>query len=415
MVAAQQRSRRIVPEDHTLRILALGTLVNRGGAGATVTTFALYFTRVVGLRATQVGLALSVGALVGMLVQLPAGQWGDVRGPREVMRILQIGMGLTGALLLVTRNAWLLIVAMALITATQSGANAVRNGYIARVATGGQGVAFKAYLRAVTNIAMAFGALLGGVALWIDRPWAYLSVFAIDAVTSVIAGISCGALPHLAPAPPRGEGEPRLAVLRDAPYVVVILLTGIVSMHFIVMEVGIPLWIAQHTHAPTQMVAVLLVLNTVAVSLFQVRLSRGTDTVPRAASSMVAGAVWIAVAFCLLAFSGRVSRWDAAAVLVVGASVHVVGEMITSSAQWGLSMGLAPTERQGQYQGFASLGFGISSTVAPTLITWLCIDWGAPGWFVLAAMILGAAALMPTASAWALRTRARYGAASATG
>jgi len=35
---------------------------------ALTTTFALYFTHVVGLRATQVGLALSVAALVGLLV-----------------------------------------------------------------------------------------------------------------------------------------------------------------------------------------------------------------------------------------------------------------------------------------------------------------------------------------------------------
>jgi hypothetical protein len=85
--------------------------------------------------------------------------------------------------------------------------------------------------------------------------------------------------------------------------------------------------------------------------------------------------------------------------------------MITSGAHWGVSMGLGPAERQGQYQGFASLGFGLSNVLAPTLITVLCIDWGRPGW---AGLIVGAATLMRPTCAWASRTRESYGAATAT-
>jgi MFS family permease len=78
-------------------------------------------------------------------------------------------------------------------------------------------------------------------------------------------------------------------------------------------------------------------------------------------------------------------------------------------------MGLAPHERQGQYQGFAGMGFSVSTIVAPTLITLLCIEWGRPGWFVMAALVLGAAVLTGPASRWALATRERYGAATASG
>ncbi|MGN6250990.1 MAG: MFS transporter [Marmoricola sp.] len=412
---AARLTRRGVPTDPTLRILALGTLVNRAGTGATVTAFALYFTRVVGLSAAQVGVALSVAGLVGMLVQVPLGHLGDVRGPRGTMRLLTYATGLTTLGLLAARRPWELVVVMAAVQATQAGANAVRNGYIARIATGGQGVAFKAYLRAVTNVAMTFGALLGGLALAVDRPWAYLTVFAVDAASSLATASLFLRLPQLPPAPARAAGEPRLAVLRDTPYVVVTLLTGVVSMHFIVMEVGIPLWIGQHTTAPTAMVAVLLALNTVSVSLFQVRLSRHSVDVPRSARAMVLGTGWIAAGFAVIACSDGPGAWLATALLVVGAGVHVVGEMVASGGQWGVQMGLAPPERQGQYQGFAGLGFGLAGVVAPTLITVLCIGWGRPGWFVMAGLILGAGLALQPASAWALRTRERYGAATASG
>ena len=410
----QPLTRRGVPTDPNLRILALGTLVSRGGGGALVTTFALYFTRVVGLQPAQVGLALSIGALVGMFTQVPAGHLGDVRGPREVMRILTACAGIGSLGLLITQQFWGLVLVMAWTTGMEAGSNAIRNGYIARIATGGQGVRFKAYLRAVTNVAIAFGALLGGLALAIDTAWAYRAIFVLDAVCSIGTALLYARLPHLAPAP-RAEGEPRLAVLRDTPYVVVTALTGVVAMHFIVMEVGIPLWVSEHTDAPTSLVAVLLVLNTVSVALFQVRLARGADDVTSSANAMLRGALWIVAGFAVIAFSDGAGQVVAIALLVVGSLVHVVGEMISSGGQWGVSMGLAPTQRQGQYQGFAGLGFSLANVVAPTLITVLCIEWGRPGWFVMGGLILAAALALRPVSAWALATRERYGAATATG
>lgn len=408
-------TRRGIPIDPTLRVLALGTLVNRASGGAVFTTFALYFTRHVGLGAAQVGVALSIAAVAGALAQVPGGHWGDVRGPREVMRDLTIATGVATAGLAVARNFWALVVVISLVTAAQMSAGAVRNGYIARVAVGGEGVRFKAYLRAVTNVAMTFGALVGGVALWIDEPWAYLAVFVLDAATAVVTGLLYLRLPHLPGAPERADGEPRLAVVHDVPYVVATLLTGVLFMHFVVLEIGIPLWISEHTTAPTSTVAIMLGLNTIAVAMLQVRMSRGAESVTSGARAVFRGGAWIAASFVLIALTDGVTREVAIPLLLLSAAVHVVGEMVSSSGTWGVSMGLAPAERQGQYQGFAALGFSLSRIAAPTLITTLCIEWGRPGWFVLAGLILAAAALMKPVSAWGLATRERYGAATASG
>jgi hypothetical protein len=408
-------TRRGVPIDPTLRVLALGTLVNRASGGAVFTTFALYFTRHVGLSATQVGVALSIAAAVAAIAQVPGVHYGDVRGPREVIRELTVLTGLASLGLVVARSFLVLAVVISLVSALQMAANSVRNGYIARISSGGQGVRFKAYLRAVTNIAMTFGALVGGVALWIDEPWAYLAVFVLDGATSVVTGLLFTRLPHLSSAPARAEGEPRLAVLRDLPFVAATLLTAVLFMHFVVLEIGIPLWISQHTTAPMSMVAVMLGLNTVAVALFQVRMSRGAEDVTTGANAVLRGGLWIAASFVLIAFTDGIAREVAVPLLLVSASVHVVGEMMSSSGQWGVTMGLAPVERQGQYQGFGGLAFSLSRVAAPTLITVLCIEWGRPGWFVLAGLILGASVLMKPVSAWGLATRERYGAATATG
>jgi predicted MFS family arabinose efflux permease len=165
-VRAEPIARRGVPVDPTLRILAIGTLVIRAGGGALVTAFALFFTREVHFTATRIGVVLSVAALAGMAAQVPAGHLGDVRGPRGVMCALTVASGVSLLLLVFTRHSlWLLTAVMVLAEISLRRSGAVRNGFVARVATGGRGVQFKAYLRAVTNVAMAGGALLGGVAL----------------------------------------------------------------------------------------------------------------------------------------------------------------------------------------------------------------------------------------------------------
>jgi predicted MFS family arabinose efflux permease len=169
-----------IPVDPNLRILGIATLVNTFGNGALMTTFALYFTRVVGLRPTQVALAVSAGALAGLLVQVPAGHFADVRGPRKVLQTLTFGAGVALLGLLLARSLWALMAVMAVIAVFDRGAQAVRNGYVARLAEGGQRVQFKAYLRAVTNVGISLGALSGGLALWVDQGWAYLAVFADD-------------------------------------------------------------------------------------------------------------------------------------------------------------------------------------------------------------------------------------------
>ena len=398
-----------VPVDPNLRILGAATLVNTFGNGALVTTFALYFTRVVGLQPTQVALALSAGALVGLLVQVPAGHLADLRGPRKVLQMLTSGAGVAMLGLLFARSVWALVVVMAVIALFDRGAQAVRNGYVARLAEGGQGVQFKAYLRAVTNVGISLGALMGGLALWVDQGWAYLAVFGLDAATCVVTSMWFGRLPHIAPAPVRESGEPRLAVLHDLPFVVITVLSGVASMHFILMELALPLWIAQYTSAPRSLVAITLMIDTVCVALFQVRLTRGIDLVGPSSRAMARSGFWIAGGFGLIAFASGQPTWLAIVFLCAGTLVYVVGEMLGSAGQWGVQMGLAPRERQGQYQGFAGMGFSLSKMVAPTLVILLCIEWGRPGWFVVGAVIALASVLMVPASDWALRSRERYG------
>lgn len=401
-------TRRGLPLDPDLRILAIGSFANRFGSGAVLTTSAIYFTLHVGFSAAEVGLAFAAAGIVALLVQVPAGHLGDTLGPRRVLTWTMVGAALASPLPAFATSPVALAFFLALLTLFERSAGAVQQGVIAQLATGGRGVLFKAYLRAVTNSAIGLGSVFGGVALLVDRDWAFIGVFFLNAVFTALAALNSTRLPDL-PAYVRKEGEPRLAVLRDVPFVVITLITGVFSLHFTIMDLGIALYVVQRTEAPAVMVAVLLVMNTLAVTFFQVRLSRRADSVMTGARALLTGALFIAAGFAIVALADRGDATTAVVLLVAGSLVHVVGEMIGSGGQWGLQMGLAPHERQGQYQGFAGLGFSLTSVVGPPMVAFFCVGLGEVGWLILAGLMVVTGLVAVPAARWALASRERYG------
>ena len=182
-------TRRGIPLDPQLRVLAIGAFATRFGSGAVMTTSAIYFTRHLGFTVGEVALAVSVAAAAAMIAALPAGHLGDTRGPREVLNVIMLALAVATPLPVLATSPWVLTLLLAVEAALASAANAVRNGLTAQVAIGGRGVQFKAYLRAVTNSGIALGSVVGGAALVVDTRAAYVSVF-------VMAGVLCGfALP----------------------------------------------------------------------------------------------------------------------------------------------------------------------------------------------------------------------------
>ena len=407
-------TRRGIPLDPQLRVLAIGAFATRFGSGAVMTTSAIYFTRHLGFTVGEVALAVSVAAAAAMIAALPAGHLGDTRGPREVLNVIMLALAVATPLPVLATSPWVLTLLLAVEAALASAANAVRNGLTAQVAIGGRGVQFKAYLRAVTNSGIALGSVVGGAALVVDTRAAYVSVFVMAGVLCGFAAWNTTRLTHLPPYR-RPDGEPRLGVLRDLPFVAVVLSTSMFSVHFVAAELGLALFVSQRTQAPQVMVAVLLLVNTVAVASLQVRLSTSADSVATGGRALVRGGALIAVGFALIGLADGSPAWVAVAVLLAGASVHVVGEMIGSGGQWALQMGLAPHERQGQYQGFASLGFSLMNVVGPPVVTLLCIQGGRLGWVAMGLIVLVSGVAAQALGRWALANRTAYGVTTHSG
>jgi hypothetical protein len=396
------------PSDRVARSLTLSTMAFALSSGVFYTVSALYFTRVIGLGATTVGLGLGIAGGVGVLAAYSAGWLSDRVGAHHVQAW---ATGLNGLAMLAYTFAsdavvFTLVASLAIGLRAASGSS--KQAMLARWYTGPERVEVRARMRVVTNVFIGLGTVAAAAALLVDTPAAYRTAMLAVGVLLLLAALPLARLgrqvPELAarmvqpaaterpdderPADEQAAGTRRgSSPWRDRRYVAAVTCNSVVAMHFGLQTVGVPLWVAT-TEAPTAMVAVLLVLNTVVVASLQVRASRGTHDV-RYAGITVRRASWLlAVACVLYALAGYGNLVAACALLVVAALAHSLGEILGEAGGWGMAFELADPQHAGAYQGLSQTGYAVASMVAPALVTATAIEHGTVGWLGLAALFV---------------------------
>lgn len=386
------------PHEPVARALSITSLSISLSSGLFYAVSALYFTRILGLSATTVGLGLTVAGGCGVLASYAAG-WASDRVPADLVhRWAIIGQGL--ALLtyvLADGVLWFTVVACATVTLRATGASA-RQAVIARWFTGADRVATRAGLRVVTNVGIGLGTVVAAVALLIDTATAYRVTMAASGVLVLLAAVPLFGLgrrlpelsARLRPEPRDPDGPRGRSPLTDRTYLAAVGLSAVLAMQFGLQTIGIPLWVAGHTDAPAVVISLLMVLNTVVVAVFQVPASRGTHEVLLAGRAVRRAGVMLALACGLLAAAAYGGAGPAVALLVVGALALAAGEVLSEAGAWGLAFELADPRSAGAYQGVSQTGYALAHMLAPTVVTVTAITHGTAGWIVLAALFLGA-------------------------
>ncbi len=264
---------------------------------------------------------------------------------------------------------------------------------ITRLGTPDERVRIRAYTRSVTNLGIALGTVFAGFALAINTRQAYQVMLLLDAVTFLGAAFVFHRLPYIQPTIERGEPF-SFAAMKDKVFLTATFLNGIMSFHFVLQNVAIPLWVVKETNAPRWWVSIILLVNTICVIFFQVRFSRGSGDVRNGARQFQRAGLAVAVACLLYSLSAGVSTILACSLLVVAMLVHVYGELVGSVGSWSIGFGLADEKHQGQYQGVYSLSWGVGGTVGPAFVTAMAITLGKQGWIYMAIMFAVTGVLM---------------------
>jgi hypothetical protein len=182
-------------------------------------------------------------------------------------------------------------------------------------------------------------------------------------------------------------------------------LMGVLALCWAMLSSGLPLWVALHTHAPRAISAVVVLISSLGIASFQVRVSRGITEPVRAARGALASGAALAVSCLLLATTAGAGGWPAVLIILLAAAAHLAGELLFVSSSWGLSVPLMAPDAPSEYQGAFATGEAVALMIAPALMTSLVAGWGQAAWLVLAAIFLVPAAAVTPVTGWALRTR----------
>jgi MFS family permease len=359
------------------------------GFGVFLTSSAIFFTRTIGLTSAQVGIGLSVANVFGLLFTVPIGRLADRFGARVPLLASYLALAVLFTVYCGVDNFTSFVIVTGLISVGETSSNPLRLTLTRASFPPEEQIRVGAQMRSLFNVGFMLGAVLAGGALAVGTRPAFYAVVLFTAAAQAVCAVITWRLAVPAHVPVRHEGgaKPRSG-LRDARFVGLALLVGVLELFQPILTVALPLWIITWTGAPASINAVLLVLDTAMVFLFQVVMSRGAETTSGSARMLRRSGTLLAGCCLVFALTQHAGAFVAVPLLLVGAVVLVLGEISQAAGAFGLSLHLPPPGRQGEYQGVFALGRGLQQTVGPVVVTTLAVGLGRTGWVVLAALFL---------------------------
>lgn len=392
--------RQVAPPAGPGRGLALASFIDWCGTGVWLSTSTVLMVRVVNLTATQVGLGLTVGGLLGLAAVWPVTMATRRWPARWVATTVQLLRGLFFLSFLAVHSAPTYYLAAALVAIVDRPATSVIQVLVSRYVPGRQRAQTLAAMHVATNAGVMLGALLASVALlkpsrasldavvianslsFLVAAWQVRRATAgaaVNAVTDASSGTSSGA-----GGPGRGEVG---AHWRGRRFLLVTAGCAALALLFPLFNVEIPLWLTTRTSAPTVTVSALFLLNTALVVVFQARVTRWATGIRNGVRAGVVAGVCIIACCGVLAVLPGLAAWAATAGFVLAALLVTLGEMNQGSAAWTLSFGLSRPEDRTQALAVFNLGQAAAFVLGPALCTFV-VGWaGRAGFAVLAGIV----------------------------
>ncbi|GAA3478311.1 MFS transporter [Streptomyces yanii] len=379
------------------RIMLLGQLLDRTGSGVWGASSVLYFTFVTGLDARQLGLLLGAAGVAGIagspIVGRLAGRF-PVRSLLIGCHLLRLG---TLGLMLICTGFYVLLPVVAVTYLGDRAAKTLEMLFATRVA-GERRTTYQALSRSVANAGYAFGAGIAAIGLAVGTRDAYRALILCNALSFLVAaalvwrtreprdpgrvaartGDAAAAGGPAAPSPWRDRGYLRF-VLLDIP----------MNLDDSILNVGLPLWLVNHTEAPHAFVPAFLVINTVLVVVLQMRVSAKVKEPRQAAGAVVVYGLTMLACCAVPATATGGAAWSASIALLVAAMLVTLAELMRSVSSWELAVSLAPPEARAPYLGVAGMSQSVQKSAGPLLLTGAVLTAGPAGWLVLGAAVAG--------------------------
>jgi MFS family permease len=396
--------RSLVPQSRDQRMYLLAALINVYGTGLIFTAMTLYALRVVHLSAVRSGLALTIAGLVGLLSAMPIGRLADRRGPRDVSRLALLLLGTAAASYVFFAHSFVSYLIVAIVDGSALSASSTASVALLRRVGANDATTFRSQASAVLNLGMSLGIATCGVAIELNTVTAYRALFLGNAVSCLIGAAVLSRLPKYEPLPGAHEESP-FAALKDRAFVAYTALSGAMYMQYMVLALLLPVWVVFHTNAPRWSVSAFVIVNTLLVVLFQVRVGKTVKTIRQGGIAYRRAGVIFLVSCSAMGLATGLPAWGALLLLAGAVIVHTYGELWHASGMYALDFGLAPPHAQGQYQGLVGMGNFAGQALSPFVLIGVVLSGGRLGFVLLGAWLALLGLAGPAVARWGERTR----------
>ena len=308
-------------------VFLVSALVNSCGMGMFMAVSMIHYTVGLGLPMAQVGVVMSVSVGVSLVCVVPVSSLADRVGPLTALIALNAWQACAFVILMgVDGILGLAVVA----TMTAVGGRAIppiNQAVVAAVLGREERVLVMARVRAARNAGMAVGSGMTALALAFLGEGGAVLLIGTCAFTYLVncAGLWWIRSSHDASAT-GGRQRKAPPAFRDPGYLTLTALNGLLAFHMTGLVVALPLWALSQGVEP-EITALFLGLNTVLVVGLQVRLGRGIEGVPRAASAVVWAAVALSCSYLLFGGAAWTSSWWTVVLLCAGVVLLSIGEI----------------------------------------------------------------------------------------
>jgi predicted MFS family arabinose efflux permease len=315
------------------------------------------------LHAAQSRLAFAylIGAVLSGVMGYLAGHWSDRIGRRP---LILAGWGLQAIvpLLLIGVGQHVLagLALLALLPVFGSLGGAADQAMVADLVAPERHEAAYASVRVASNLGVTIGPPLGGLLLiggqW-DRLWLGTLVLAAAGFVIAVRYIPRGGA--YAPAGPPARGSFGV-IVRDSPFLLFMVASVFATMTYIATETLLPISVTTTHHLAPAAWGVLMILNPLAVTVFQLRLTRWAAPIPASIKLGIAMPL-MGVPFLLLNVNGS------AGVIALVIVLFVFGEMLWVPTSQAVVAALAPADIRGAYMGAFGGTWSVGWALTPFL------------------------------------------------
>jgi predicted MFS family arabinose efflux permease len=347
--------------DRALRPVLAVALVGSIAGSAVFPFLGIWAIRDLGASQPELALAYLSGAVLSGLTGYVGGHWSDKIGRRP---LILLGWAFEAvvplALLAVGHSVVAGLTLLALLPAVGSLGGAADQAMVADLVAPERQEAGYASVRVASNLGVTIGPPIGGLLL-IGGNWSHLWIGGF-AMAAVAAGIAFRYIPRRGAYAPSGPPERGsfAVIIRDRPFLLFMLSSVFATMTYVATETLLPISATTtHNLAPAAW-GILMIVNPLLVTLFQLRLTRWTSAVPAWAKLGVAMPL-MGVPFLLLNANGS------AGVIAFVILLFVIGEMLWVPTSQGVVAALAPADIRGAYMGAFGSTWSVGWALTPFL------------------------------------------------